>query len=331
MTFEGDAAGKWLIELMKQSPAKEKRLLVDSYSKVVINDHFVKSLKYLKDETFRNEVTETRLLIKEAQDAGIKVQFTNPVGLIGQRYPLRNHKKMVLIDEEISFLGGINFSDHNFAWHDMMVKLTDRELGKILTGDFMNTWNGVNQSETWQTSRGQLYLFNGSNSTVLYETFFEHLRKANDSIKVISPYISEPLLKVLRSVAKHGVEITVISPQENNKSIFKNIILSEREKGYFKLMEYPGMSHMKAILIDGKKLIFGSSNYDLVSYFFEQEVVFLSEDQSLVHEFEKKVLSEVTEFSSPGYSKFQANKAALLMKLLNGVGGLFSRTILRPH
>lgn len=332
MTFEGDQAGKWLIDVMKASPAKEKRLLIDAYSKVVINDHFVKSLKYFKDEDFRNEVKETSKLIAHARSHGIEVKFTNPLGWLGQKYPLRNHKKMVIADSNTSFLGGINFSDHNFAWHDMMVEMNDKQLGECLTQDFNRTWDGSNQSATFKTDEGQLYLFNGSKSTGLYNDFFEHIKGAKSSVEIISPYISEPLLGVLRSVAADDVKITIVSPQENNKSIFKNIILAEQQKGYFELKEYPGMSHMKAILIDGKKLIFGSSNYDLVSFYFEQEVVFVSEDSSLIEEFCEKVMSEVSSVSKQeDFSKFDMWKASTLMGLLDKVGGALSQTILRPH
>ena len=332
MTFEGDDAGEWLIEIMKASPAKTKRLLVDSYSKVVINDHFIKSLRYIKDAAFRREVKRTRTLIEEARSAGIEVQFTNPVGWLGQKYPLRNHKKMVIVDGQTCFLGGINFSDHNFEWHDMMVELGDQKLGEHLVADFNATWQNINQSRSEKTNEGTLYLFNGIKSKALYDTFFEHIKSAQRSVQIISPYISEPLLGVLRKVAANGVEITIVSPQENNKSIFKNIILSEQQKGYFKLKEYPGMSHMKAILIDDSKLIFGSSNYDLVSYYFEQEVVFVSEDTVLIEDFKSQVMTEIREVSdSEDFSSFDTKKATTIMNILNRVGGFASRTFLRPH
>lgn len=332
MTFEGDLAGQQLIEVMKASPAKDKKLLIDSYSKLVINDHFVPSLKYLKDDTFRAEVKATNQLIQEARAAGIAVKFTNPVGLLGLKYPLRNHKKMVVIDGKYSFLGGINFSDHNFAWHDMMVMLSDEDLGRHLTKDFRWTWHGKNQSGACSTASGELFLFNGSKSAGLYEQFFQHVKDAKQSVTVISPYISEPLLGVLRSVAANKVKISVVSPEKNNKSIFKNIILAEQQKGYFELLEYPGMSHMKAILIDDQKLIFGSSNYDLVSYYFEQEVVFVSKDLKLIEAFKSVVLVDAkTPAKREDFADADLKKATLIMKLLKKIGGYASRTFLQPH
>lgn len=331
MTFEGDSAGEWLLETMKSSPAKDKRLLVDCYSKVVINDSFIVSPKYLTDRAFRNEVKNTQAVLKQAEKEGIQVLFTNPVGLLGQKYPLRNHKKLVLLDDKTSYLGGINFSDHNFSWHDMMIELEDEELGKCLSEDIKLSWEGVNQSKKFKLERGELYLFNGIASKDLYEDLFDHLRKARESIEIISPYVSEPLLSVIQKVSQSGVDVTIISPTENNKSIFRNLILAEYKKGYFNLKEYEGMTHMKAILIDGEKFLFGSSNYDLVSYYFEQEVVMVSTDKNLIDRFQSEVLSQASDLGETTISSFGAWKAGALMKGLDGFGRFASSTFLKPR
>lgn len=331
MTFEGDAAGEWLLEVMRSSPAKDKRLIVDCYSKVVINDHFVWSSKYLLDKDFRAEVKNTGKALRGAVNDGIKVIFTNPVGFFGQKYPLRNHKKLILLDEKISYLGGINFSEHNFEWHDMMIESEDQELGRCLAADIRHTCAGVNQSRKEVTKAGELYLFNGIASKQLYEDLFDYVGQAQKSIEIVSPYVSDPLLSVIRKVAGRGVAVTVISPEENNKSIFKNLILAEFQKGYFKLKEFKGMSHMKAILIDDSKLLYGSSNYDLVSYYFEQEVVMVSFDQGLIAEFKERVFSEAIDVSDTSISRLGVFKANILMKGLNGFGKAASSTFLKPR
>ena len=136
MTFEGDEAGKALIDLMIASSAKDKRLIIDSFSKVVVSDHFVFSPKYLTNRSFRNEVKNTKTLLQKAERHNVKVKFVNPTGFLMWKYPLRNHKKMMIVDSEISYLGGINFSDHNFAWHDMMIEMEDTGIGQELNRRF---------------------------------------------------------------------------------------------------------------------------------------------------------------------------------------------------
>ncbi len=331
MTFEGDAAGERLIELMIDSPAKDKRLIVDSFSKVVVSDHFVFGAKYFVDRDFREEIKNTKTLIRLAESHGIRVKFVNPTGFLLTKYPLRNHKKMMIVDGQFSFLGGINFSDHNFAWHDMMVEFDDRPIGDVLNQDFRATWDGKNQSSKIDLGENHLYFFNAINSRSLYEEFFELVRNAQKSITVISPYISEPLLPVLAEASSKGVEVKIISPENNNKGLFNDYLVSQSSKGFFKLLHHPGMFHLKAIMIDESKLVFGSSNYDLISYHFEQEVVIVSENKKLLMDFNCEIL-EPMKSASHLYKSVPQNsiKSRVVMGFLKGFCQVASQALLVP-
>lgn len=331
MTFEGDDAGEQLIDLMIKSPAKDKRLLIDSFSKVVISDNFVFGPKFLKDAAFRNEIRETKRLIQKAKEAGVKVRYTNPVGFLMSKYPLRNHKKMMIVDGEISYLGGINFSDHNFSWYDMMIEIQDDLISNSLKLDFLATWEGKNQSKKIHKENGSLYFFNGIKSKELYEDFFQNINDAENEVVVISPYVSEPLLSRLKIVSNRGVSVKIISPSENNKGLFQDYLLSENRQGYFELLHYPGMFHLKAILIDGRKLIFGSSNYDLVSYHFEQEVVVVSEYKDLIDKFINEVFMPMKSASKQNRKVRKTSvKARLVMNLLKGFCFIASHGVIVP-
>lgn len=305
MTFEGDNAGRWLIDLMKASPARDKKLLIDSYSKFVINDHFIYSPFYLRNRAFRKEVGDSKRLVQEAKESGVEVAFTNPLGIFGYRYPLRNHKKMVVTDTT-AFIGGINFSEHNFSWHDMMIAM-EGELVNPLKHDFISTWNGKNQSLISSYANTALYFLNGAKSKEEYQLIFQHLVDAKSSIEIISPYVSNPLLDLLMEIS-NKVEVTIYIPEENNKSIFNKLLEAASAKSKIKCLSTPGMSHLKAIMIDRQRLIFGSSNFDLISFYFEQEVVAVSHDSQLILDFTKEILSplinnsnlvEVTKTSKP--------------------------------
>ena len=332
MTFEGDVAGEQLINVMIASPARDKRLIIDSFSKVVVSDHFIFSTEYLKNASFREEIAKGKKLITSAQSAGIQVLYTNPTGYLMQKYPLRNHKKMVIIDEKVSYLGGLNFSDHNFEWQDMMIEIKDIALASCLSNDFLITWKGENQSSCIDLKKSTLYFFSGIKSQELYERFFDQIRNASKSVKIISPYISEPLFSVLKQAAKRGIKVTIISPEANNKSLFKQYVQSESAKGYFQLLYHPGMSHLKAIVIDDRQLVFGSSNYDLISYYFEQEVVLLTREKSLVQSFLKNVLEPIMDKSFSGELSTKSSMVApLVMKSLALFCKYSSKTILKPY
>ncbi|MEO9476644.1 MAG: phosphatidylserine/phosphatidylglycerophosphate/cardiolipin synthase family protein [Cyclobacteriaceae bacterium] len=330
MTFEGDAAGEELIDIMIESPADDKRLLIDSFSKVVISDSFVFSTRYLKDSAFRKEITQTRVLIKKAEQSGVKIQFTNPVGWLMSKYPLRNHKKMMIADDEVAFLGGINFSDHNFEWHDIMIQIDDKEIGHLMAEDFRKTWIGKNQSIRQSREESDLWFLNGIKSKALYSSLFDKIQTASQSVTVISPYVSEPLMSVLKGCSGRGLKVQIISPSENNKSLFGEYVLSELRKGYFSLRHYPGMFHLKAILIDNNELIIGSSNYDLISYYFEQEVVLSSKQKQLIESFRSDVLKPILDESREVLTGKSSAKAKIIMNGLAVFCRFASGTVLRP-
>ncbi len=51
---------------------------------------------------------------------GVGVRFGNPLGPSPSNVVRRNHNKTAVFDDPIAYPGGINFSGHNFARHDMM-------------------------------------------------------------------------------------------------------------------------------------------------------------------------------------------------------------------
>ena len=327
MTFEMDKAGMRLISAMKKSKAKEKVLCVDSYSLVNINDGWAYAARYFTSKKHRDEVKATRKILT-LRDSDIHVVLTNPVGFLGMKYPFRNHKKMMIVDN-VAYLGGINFSDHNFSWHDFMVRISDDEVVGSLVHDFRLTIQKKNQSAIQHLTTGRIYFLNGSNSGVEYELLFDEILKAKKSISILSPYVSDPLLSRLKKLNPQ-VTVNIFTPRQNNKSLMKNGLYDAIRHTNFNLYEYRGMSHLKAILVDDSKLLFGSSNFDIVSYYLEQEVVMVSEDEHLVTSFRDQILvpdrsqSELIDLSSLKRNVTSRIVLILLKKIIAILAKLFS-------
>lgn len=289
MTFEADSAGMRLYNALKNSSATEKTLCIDAYSRVNINDGWAYGWRYLFNLEHRREVDKTRKILKSSGEFGIRVKVTNPIGFLGVRYPFRNHKKIVIVDDR-AYLGGVNFSEHNFQWHDFMIQISDKVVVEKLVEDFRMTCNKRDQSKVIDLSSSRLYFLDGVNSKKEYSLLFDEILSAKKSITILSPYVSDPLLsKLVRR--GNGVQVNIITPGDNNKSLIKSGLYGRLRRMNIRLYEYSGgMSHLKAILVDDSKLIFGSSNFDTVSYFLEQEVVMASEDVELIDNFKKRIL-----------------------------------------
>ena len=125
------------------SPARAKRVIADSFSKHFINDRWLALPAARRDEELQREVRDTRNMVECMNRNGVPVRYSWPI--TGHRYHrllARNHKKLVVIDDRISYIGGINFSDHNFAWHDFMVRIENPTVAAYLRDDLMPRTDG---------------------------------------------------------------------------------------------------------------------------------------------------------------------------------------------
>ena len=136
-----------------RSVAPDRRVLIDAYTRHKISDRLIHTLASRLDRGFQAEVAATRNMVEALRSAGCGVKFTNPVDRLLLRFPARNHKKLVVVDG-VCYIGGINFSDHNFAWHDFMLRIDDKRIADRLALDFQipgkaTTGAGWSRSMDW--------------------------------------------------------------------------------------------------------------------------------------------------------------------------------------
>lgn len=301
MTFELDSVGRRFWDLLARSPAEEKILCVDAFSTVKISDDLVFSPRFLVDRDFRREVRDTRNLLRQAERDGVRIVVTNPMGCLWRKFPFRNHKKMMVVDDQ-GFLGGINLSEHNFRWRDLMMRTDSPGLVDALARDFYDTLDGVNASRSVGTPLGRLYLLDGRRSRGEYDDLFATIGRARKSVDVIAPYVSDPLLGRLAELPA-TVRVRVINPARNNKAILQQALFRSVSGSNIEIWLYqPEMCHVKAALVDGAQLILGSCNFDFVSYDLQQEIVLCTDEPALVEQFRERVLDPMLAESAPAQS-----------------------------
>ena len=293
LSFEADSVGETLSHYMKLSNAKDKRIIVDSiFTRFIHNDKFLLwPPNFFDRETYR-EARKTRLTIRELKNSGVMVKYVNNPGLFFRNMFARNHKKIITIDGSVSYLGGINFCEHNFEWHDMMLRIESPEIAMRLERDFMSTWNDDPQYWTEEVDGVVFHSLNGKNNTEGFVPIFDLIANAKRSIMIESPYMSFPFYKQLGDVRRRGISVTLITPMKNNFHFFSNYAKRSCKKYdiELKLLKI-NMSHLKAMLIDDEILVMGSSNFDWFSYRLNDEILAVIRDEDLISEFKKRVLS----------------------------------------
>jgi cardiolipin synthase A/B len=290
LSFEGDAAGEALAGMLLSCPAPDRLLLVDAFTRHILSDRFLWTPAALRDSALRAERRRTRGLLRALAAEGVRVRITNPAGFLLRRLPFRNHKKLVVVDREVAYLGGINFSDHNLAWHDLMLRIEDPGAAAFLADDLEATWSGRDRSESARFGGLELHLLDGRRSPRGFAAIFAELAAAEGEIFVHSPYLSSPFLERLGEARRRGVRVVVATPLNNNHARIRDQLLWEAARLGLEVRLYPGrMSHLKAMRVDDRALLLGSANFDWLSFGFCQEVVAVVRDVELIDEFVERV------------------------------------------
>jgi len=288
-SFEGDRVGTALGRALEASPAGDRRLLVDGFSLLYHNDRLIPGPAWL-ERRFRREVLLTHRWVRRLREGGAGVRFGNPIGPSPVRLLRRSHKKLAVVDERVVYLGGINFSDHNFAWHDMMLRVECPELSRVLADDFRASWEDRPARLDTQVGPMRLIGLNGRGNARGMRPVVEAVRGARRGIDVVSAYLSHPFTRHLAAASRRGVRVRVLTPARNNKSNLARHILHMAHRHGFEVRRYAGgMSHLKAMLVDGELLVAGSSNFDFMSYHILEELVVMTRDPGVVRAFSEHV------------------------------------------
>ncbi len=239
----------------------------------------------------------------ELRAAGVELRTALPVGLFRTlvgRTDLRLHRKIVVIDSEVSWTGSMNLVDPKFfkqdrglgEWVDAMVRLQGSvvsPLAATMIGDW--TLEG-DDSLAELVSRHHLHLVDpqgaadiqvipsgpGETNDGLLQMILTMINGAREELLLTTPYLvpDESLLRALRGASARGVKVRVIVPQKvdsvmtryASRSYYKDLLSS----GIDLYLYHGGLLHTKSITVDGHISMFGTVNFDMRSLWLNYEV-----------------------------------------------------------
>lgn len=265
-TFEGDASGQAFAALLidRAQNGVDVRVLLDCYSEVVLSDTY--PIFVHKQKQVQQERAQTHQLLDTMKAHGIQIQRTAPPGFLGMYMLHRDHKKMIVMDDHTAFVGGINISDHNYAWHDFMVKIQGT-LVQDLKEDFCSTWQGKTTAFDVPVPDGDFILNQCAGRYPIFDEILAMLDRAEKSIVIESPYLlGDKMENALFDAAWRGVKITLIMPYQSNKWIYRFWVQTLRRHLTHPNITIYGfrgehdMTHAKLVLVDDRWATFGSLN-----------------------------------------------------------------------
>ncbi|MFH1255312.1 MAG: phosphatidylserine/phosphatidylglycerophosphate/cardiolipin synthase family protein [bacterium] len=247
--------------------------------------------------------------IKKIIGAGAELLFFN-------HWLHRSHRKILIVDENTAFWGGVNIHKYFQKWDDLQVRVKGRFVKNIVRS-FARAYGisgGKDQSilslaEKNMEEKTGLWLvehWHLSNHLSLKKYYVGKIESAQKSIVIFTPYfMPRPwLIKALKRAVKRKIEVQIIIPSkaDNLSSPLINrlnyLYISKICLSGIKFFLLPNMNHAKAILIDEKEGMVGSQNMDFLSYGHNAEIGVFFQDPAMVSDL-KKIFDKWKKQSAP--------------------------------
>lgn len=292
--FDNDDVAVGIADLLKRISGEVKvRVLADRLSTQTAG----RALPTTLPEGFTPPKSMPKYL---RRDSRVRVRaFLNP-------WLSSDHTKVFLIDRRFAYLGGMNIGrEYRYEWHDMMVEL-EGPIVSALERDFRRAWahasvlgdlayagsaaSGPLRPEPRWRDVGRNYielrrLYTQTGALQIRKAVLEGIRRARHFVFLENPYLYEnAVAAALVEARRRGVDVRVVLPlgtdnPGGNSSNFvtANYLIENDVRVYI----YPGMTHVKALIIDGWACL-GSANFNHLSLRLNQEVNVATSDAATV-------------------------------------------------
>lgn len=289
--YENDAIGNELKDLMvhKAKEGVQVRFIYDDFGSKNIRRNIVPFLKKNGVEAY--PFNKIKLM------------------LLANRLNYRNHRKIVIIDGCVSFIGGINVCDkyinhkdiEKLYWRDTHIKITGAATN-ALQHVFLSDWNFCSKQQL-----GFSYDFfpelkiedrDGFNSDIqivasgpdsdtpaILHAVMYAMAHAQKEIYITTPYYipDDQLQQLLIMTAQSGISINMLIPMRGDSwliDVVAQAYFEELLKAGVKIFRYTkGFVHAKTFIIDGTMCSVGTANFDLRSFDLNFEVTALLYDE----------------------------------------------------
>lgn len=291
--FRSDSIASKLFDILRQKTKEgvEVRALFDGFG----NSSNNRPLRKKRLEKLRKE--------------GIQIFEFDPI-----RFPwinhvfARDHRKIVVIDGNIAYTGGMNVADYYIKgtkkvgkWRDMHCRIEGGAVNQLQM-IFVRMWEKVTGQDLWnqryfrayspvevkglkpdttQTAgRKMIGIINREPHTTneIMRTFYVNaINSAQDSIKLVNPYLTltHSLKKALRNAIKRGVKVEIMVSAHSDIPLTPDCVFYNvhqlMKKGVDVWLYQPGFHHSKIIMVDGRFCTVGSTNLNSRSLRFDYE------------------------------------------------------------
>ena len=325
--FEDDELGREIASLLveKARQGVEVRLIYDSVGCWSVRKDFFEQMRCagVYVESF------------------LKVRFP----LFTNKVNYRNHRKVVVIDGNVGFIGGSNIADRYIkgvewgVWRDTMLLIRGVAVHG-LQASFLVDWYFTNRSlvsgkryfPLTDKSCGAVIQVVPSNPIGEIRTIMGGLVKllslAKNYVYLQTPYFmpDETFLMALRNAAVSGVDVRLMIPMRSDSSVADHISMSYLgnllQCGVKVFLYTGGLLHSKAIVCDDYISSVGSANLDFRSFYYNFEISAFVYDREVAQELKQHFIDDVAVCHQLTLNEYRSR--SFLHRCFESVARLFS-------
>jgi len=246
-------------------------------------------------------------LVQRMKDAGVQVAEYHPVVPWRHRWNVfrRDHRKILVVDDEVGFTGGLNVTDDNASveqggkgWHDLHCRVRGpivNDLARLFRKSWLyaggDDYPAPPRAETVLAPAGEVALLMIDNAErrrrrVPRRAYLKAFRAARESISIENAYFlpDRGVRRALIQAVRRGVDVRVIVPALSDVKAIEYAglyVYRQLAKWGIKIYRWRGaMNHAKVAVVDGVWSIVGSYNFDARSLFYNLEAAVAALDRS---------------------------------------------------
>lgn len=219
---------------------------------------------------------------------------------------LRDHRKLVVIDKKIGYIGGVIIEERARGWRDTFVRI-EGPVVKDMQEAFDKVWKRTLRSEPVGQVRSEnehkeFWIAGNSfhlRNKDLYRAFLRAITSAKKNIYITTPYFfpNDEFLRALYFARGRGVEIIFLFPKTSDNKIadfLARFFYKRLHKRGIKIFLYTKkIIHAKTMVIDGRWSTVGSCNLDLLSLWWNYELNLMSTNVTFASELEQQFLDDL--------------------------------------
>jgi len=229
-----------------------------------------------------------------------------------------DHRKVLVIDGRIGWIGGAGIEDHfeDGRFHDLFLRVTGPIVGQLQLvflsgfrwlGGTVNDVDSLFPTHAPGAEIPAVVLHNAPGKYRPITTAIARvLESAQETLDVVNPYVTDRgMIRRIEQAARRGVRVRLFVPGNANNwacAAAQHFHHPKLLDAGVRILDYPTMLHAKAFLRDGEELLAGTCNLEAWSLkrFFEIDIQIRSKE--VAAEFDERFSTPAEVVSSPGRS-----------------------------